>query len=480
MALLITKIKALFLFNLLNQKGNLIFFFFLPTCVLLLFSESCQEVNQNNKKIITSDNPVPENLSRGMGRIVPGKIMNVNTTTNPFVSYSVYYPVDNHFRTNLPVVYFFDPHADGKLPVATYKKLADEFNLILIGCNSIENGMLIQNSLVLAQQMIDNCAMYLPVNREIQIVAGFSGGGQVACQLAMNYSKLSGLITCSGGTIDPNRITPSLNIVSIAGTEDFNYHQMLTFNQSLSQQNHLFIETTGAHQWPDESAMREAIQFQLLSNEISEATTSDSIINAWRNEWEQKIQQIEKSEDSVLLQKILTNAINIFKRSNRVSEWEKKLIVTEQSEACHRFKIKQQNIFSHEKAIQHLLNEAFSTQDTTWWKLELAELTASSQNKKSKMETAMYKRLLGFIGIAAYSYSRQLLASDSDDAARILFIYKTAEPDNSEAWLLSAAFQASKGNANQALNDFHMAESKGFKNFSRLDEFPSLRSLVFR
>src|SRR5690349_7723917 len=48
-------------------------------------------------------------------------------------SYALYIPPRNEKFT---VIYFFDPHGDGALPLKKYKSLADKYNFVLIGSNN--------------------------------------------------------------------------------------------------------------------------------------------------------------------------------------------------------------------------------------------------------------------------------------------------------------------------------------------------------
>ena len=55
--------------------------------------------------------------------------------------YAVYLPA--HYDTNKkwPVIYFFDPHGVGNLPVLIYKDLAEKYGFILAGTYNSKNGM---------------------------------------------------------------------------------------------------------------------------------------------------------------------------------------------------------------------------------------------------------------------------------------------------------------------------------------------------
>src|SRR6478736_969185 len=64
------------------------------------------------------------------GTLVPdtftaGKVITqVFCKTDPAQSYALYIPAKGNSDA-LPVIYFFDPHADGSLPLNKYKALAD-------------------------------------------------------------------------------------------------------------------------------------------------------------------------------------------------------------------------------------------------------------------------------------------------------------------------------------------------------------------
>src|SRR3954464_3138449 len=63
-----------------------------------------------------------------------GKLINnVICKTDASQSYALYIP---SLLKVLSVIYFFDPHADGSLPLKNYKSLADKYGFILIGSNN--------------------------------------------------------------------------------------------------------------------------------------------------------------------------------------------------------------------------------------------------------------------------------------------------------------------------------------------------------
>src|ERR1700735_1842902 len=70
----------------------------------------------------------------------PGQVIDsVICKADPTQSYALYVPAKGQ-KEALPIIYFFDPHADGALPVKKYKALADAYGFILAGSNNSKNG----------------------------------------------------------------------------------------------------------------------------------------------------------------------------------------------------------------------------------------------------------------------------------------------------------------------------------------------------
>lgn len=105
---------------------------------------------------------------------------------------------------------------------------------------------------------------------------------------------------------------------------------------------------------------------------------------------------------------------------------------------------KQQTISSLKLAAEQTrkqeLIQAFQIQDLNWWKQEIALLNS----KKAK--DPMYERLLGFVSLACYSYSNQLLQQNNLPAAeKILAIYALADPGNKDCEAFTAELKKRKG-----------------------------------
>ncbi len=410
---------------------------------------------------------------------IAGESLNIQSQTNPAISFSIYTPKNFSESQSLPVIYFFDPHADGKLPLDKYSALADELNLFLVGCNSSQNGMSMEESGAAANAMITDCSKRMPINTAAQIVAGFSGGSKVACVTAMQHHFLSGLIACSGSVFEENAFADSLAIASVVGQKDFNYHEMVAFNKAVSSNPHIYIETSNTHEWPPADAMKMAFQFQILQTVAQKKLASDeSLVKKWRHEWNDVISHYEMKKDVNMTHQTLSNAVESFKTTGDISAWQNKLMVIEKSSDYNRYVTKQRNIIYQEKEMLKMLKDAFVNQNISWWEKEISDLKTGEKQAGDPMISSMNGRLLGYIGIAAYSYSKQLVNENHKEAGKVLAIYKTAEPDNAEGWFLSAVYEANNNHNEQALHDFQKALEKGFKEQSRINDYPRLKNLI--
>src|SRR3954470_23914221 len=97
--------------------------------------ESTENENNSTDTTTTTTSNVVVQDSFGTGKVIP----HVSCKTDASQSYALYIPSKGN-KEPLPIIYFFDPHADGSLPINKYKMLADEYNFILIGSNNSKNG----------------------------------------------------------------------------------------------------------------------------------------------------------------------------------------------------------------------------------------------------------------------------------------------------------------------------------------------------
>src|SRR6478752_1325698 len=122
-------------------------------------------------------------------------IANVLCKNDATQSYALYIP------SNKPtaVIYFFDPHAAGTLPLEKYKALADAYNFILAGSNNSKNGNDFQSAEKIWQSLFNDTKSRTTLNTNRFYVCGFSGGAKAASYLALHHKEIKAVIAGGAG-----------------------------------------------------------------------------------------------------------------------------------------------------------------------------------------------------------------------------------------------------------------------------------------
>src|SRR3954454_4795782 len=110
----------------------IIVFFYLMACA----NKNPVSTKNNSSALdttVTSNIAVPDSFKAGKS------IPHVTCKTDAAQSYALYVPSKGN-KEALPIIYFFDPHADGALPLNKYKALAEHCNFILVASNNSKNG----------------------------------------------------------------------------------------------------------------------------------------------------------------------------------------------------------------------------------------------------------------------------------------------------------------------------------------------------
>lgn len=452
-------------------------------CVILIFS--CKEKTNTHAETVTVEQSpsvvtAPPLLQDSFKK---GEVRQLACLNNAANTYAVYLPASYNKANPLPIVYFFDPHADGALPVTRYKTLADEFNFILAGSNQSKNGMQLQESQSIAAEMIADLQNRFFIQQKLQYAGGFSGGSKVACAVAATQSSMAGLIACSGSYINNGQpFQPALNIASIAGERDFNYHEMVQFNNEVSSTNaHLFITTDNTHEWPPLDAMKDAFVFMMMRGMQKQTfVKNDTQVKSLFEAERKKGSVLEKQSNVYGACMHYQNMIATFKDLADVSFAEQKITAIEKSPAYNTYLEKKQTLDNQEPQFQQYYAEAMQSKDIAWWNNEIDKLKKSADLKSDKLWSAYNSRMLGFLGIMCYSYSGKAVKANVAEASKFLSIYKTVEPDNTESYFLSAIYAANNSNVESAAQELKLALQKGFSDKQRLNEYPSLSAVIYR
>ncbi|MEY2829576.1 MAG: hypothetical protein RIQ33_1434 [Bacteroidota bacterium] len=192
-----------------------------------------------------------------------GKVINnLAVHSNPSHLYSIYLPSKKIEKNKYNVVLFFDPHANGEPILLNYKYLAEKYSCILISSNSSQNGISVDESKIIANELIMEAINYYEADESKIVLCGFSGGAKVAIATALSNNAITKVIYC-GAILPFQNCTHKLSMLGFAGIKDMNYADIISEGllRNNSSVNNYCVEWNGTHSWPDSSTFEQAFSF---------------------------------------------------------------------------------------------------------------------------------------------------------------------------------------------------------------------------
>jgi len=419
--------------------------------------------------------------ARGGNTAGEGKMMDtVVCKSDPSQSYALYIPAVGN-KNALPVVYFFDSHAAGALPLRKYRSLADTYGFILIGSNNSKNGNDWAATENIWRHLSDDTRSRLKINLNRIYTCGFSGGAKVAGYIALKYPGVKGVIANGAGL--PDETAPAdfpFSFTAIAGEGDMNLTDLVAFNAGLdnTRTRHRLIRFDGKHEWAPESTMNMAfagLQFDAMRTALipKDNTFISQYIaksNARLEAYSQSGQWIKAGQEcglSINFLDGLTDEVSRFKRN--AASLATNPLYRRQLQAQDALLVTEQN--TKAGYAQH-----FQQDDPGYWMKTIKDLQAKAGVRST--ESQMYQRLLAYLSLVFYSFSNHLINSNENiEATHFVDLYKMVDPTNSEAWYFSAILHARSGQAQATENDLLRAAVTGFKDKDRMLRQPEFKNL---
>ena len=404
----------------------------------------------------------------------------VRCKADPTQSYALYIPAKGNSQA-LPVIYFFDPHADGTLPVRKYKALADAYGFILVGSNNSKNGNDWPATENIWRCLSDDTRGRLQLDVRRTYLCGFSGGAKAASYIAIQHPGISGVI--AGGAGLPDGVTAgdfSFSYTIIAGQGDMNLTELVSVNSELdkTRTQHRIIFFDGKHEWSPVNTMGLAFDGLRFDAMKSSLIPKDNVfINAYIAGSKKKLRAYELSDRlikaaqecalSIAFLDGLSGQAGWFRQQAAAIAGNQKYLSQQQE---------QQNLLAKEENIKAEYMQHFQQDDGHYWATTIHDLQGKAAGYTA--EEQMYQRLLAYLSLAFYSISNQLInRNDNTTAMHFVELYKMADPTNSEAWYFSAILNARDHQAQAAVNDMVKAAGCGFRDKGRLMQQPEFKSL---
>jgi pimeloyl-ACP methyl ester carboxylesterase len=419
---------------------------------------------------------------RVSGQAVSGQVIDkITCKADPSQSYALYIPVRGN-RQPLPVIYFFDSHGIGSLPLRKYKTLADVYGFILVGSNNSKNGNDWSTTATIWGRLFDDTRQRLKIDDHRIYTCGFSGGAKVASYIAIEHSGIKGVIANGAGL--PDGVSAGdfpFGFTAIAGEGDMNMTELAALTTSLdkTRTRHRMLFFDGKHEWAPEATMRTAFAGLDLDAMATGLLPKDkAAINGCVARSKQRIASAIQAKDLVKARQECTVAMSYLDGLSDETEGFKRQAATLDRDPVY---IKQRDardqLFTIEENTKAEYMQHFQQGDTHYWTSTIDGLKAKVAAKTAA--SGMYQRLLAYLSLAFYSISNQLITSGENAGARhFVELYKLDDPTNSEAWYFSAILDAREGNGRAATSDLLTAVTQGFDDKTRLRQQPEFQRLA--
>jgi hypothetical protein len=426
------------------------------------------------KDTLTTASPTPDSFP--LGKVID----TVTCAANAAHSYALYIPVTGN-KTALPVIYFFDPHANGSLPLRKYRQLANTYGFILIGSNNSKNGNDWQLTETIWQTLFDDTRKRLAINPQQIYTAGFSGGAKVAGFVALQHPGIKGVIANGAGLPDGAPVNNyPFSFTAIAGEGDMNMTDLVAIDAAFDKTStrHRIILFNGKHEWAPSTTMDNAfaaLQFDAMRNHG--LPVNEALINHVKTSGKQAVEKYSNENKLVKAVAQCSLVVNLLQGlDNDLSWFEKKAAAITSQTAYQQQLQEQQQLLQTEQQIKAQYMQQLQQGDMNYWSQTINGLMVKA--KAPTATGAMYQRLLAYLSLAFYSYSNQFIKNNQNDPAQyFVTLYKMADPFNSEAWYFSAILQARKNEVAAAEADLLTAVKLGFTDKERLRQQVEFRSI---
>jgi dienelactone hydrolase len=441
--------------------------FLIALIVTVFIACSSNNINEskNEKAGIATTDSIPN-----------GKVIDtIYCKENASQSYAIYLPKNYVASKTYPVVYAFDPHAEGKEPVTKYKELAEKYQYIIVGSNNSKNGNAWDESNAIANELFNDVTKRFSINTQRVYLLGFSGGARVANTLTILNGAINSVICCGAAAPITTTKKPRNNyaIIGLVGNEDFNYIEMKKYDMidiAGHSLKHYLLTYDGGHEWPNETTMNEAflwLEFNDMRKDIS--SKNETLINTSLTpllDHLKKLNEQHKTVEAYHLSKKIINFYDGLAPINECFETYKKISASAEIDILLK---DEEALWRKEEAKKQEYLKQFQGTNIAWWTKEITELNKKSSSTKNREQALMHKRILNFLSLVAYMNTSNAMKQNAPQAVDYYTqLYKTIDPKNKDACYFRAIYEAQVGNEKEAISNLTDAIANGFNDKLRL------------
>ncbi|HXZ78372.1 MAG TPA: hypothetical protein VEG30_00470 [Terriglobales bacterium] len=416
-------------------------------------------------------------------------IEKVTAIAQPVQSYALYLPSNYTAQKKWPILFAFDPSADGKIPVDKFREAAEKYGYIVVGSNNSQNGPFAPE-LAAFKAMWEDTHARLAIDDRRVYFTGFSGGARVATSIALLCKNCAaGIIACGAGfpaSQDPAKPLPFAYFSTI-GLYDFNFFEVKDLHDKLErlQTPHRLSIFPGRHEWLPKELAVEAIEWMELRAMASGLRPKDEAFI--ETKWQQGMQRAQKpanEKDVAAEYEAYKHLAADFRGLRDVGDVEKQAQSLEKSPEVRAAAKK---LSDQERMQQQLTGELIAKMETLkddpgnlvdrLQELHgrLAQLKSQRDKEKDPDTVTVLRRSLGSLYVYAWENADRMRERRNFSlAATYLELNTEITPDNPELYYNLAAIGSLARDKKKALSALRKAMDHGYQDMARLNTDPDL------
>lgn len=404
-------------------------------------------------------------------------------------TYALYLPKGFTLETNWPVVFVFDPGADGKNAISHFNEAAEEYQYIIVASNAVKNGDY-QTNLRRASRLINTINDNFPVDRQRIYLAGFSGGARLAMAITSISNTVTGVMASGAGHADNSMLIPENKLfafVGMAGSRDFNYLEVKNTVEILQKAkfNAEFIPFEGAHTWPPDVQIKKALRlFKLKAMTKGKAVENDSLVHSFYQKDYNYNTGLQNKNLLVWAYKDLLKIMENYRFYMETDSLKEQIKYLEKSDNYKLQKGIEQLVLNFEDEYRNdylfFLKEDIETANMDqvgFWDNEVKNIDNFTKSKGIEGEN-MGERLKSFVNVLAFELSKQY--NEEEHINNLLYaniVRVIMIPGNYEAYFKILQYATKKSEYSMAL--FYLEEllKNGFKDSDKLNSLEGIALL---
>lgn len=393
-------------------------------------------------------------------------------------SYALYLPSAYDKGREWPIVYCFDPRANGKNPITCFREAAEAFGYILAGSNNSKNGPWEPAQKAIAAMLADTRTRF-SVDVTRIYAAGFSGGAHVALlmPLVLRSPSVAGVIACCNGLppgIALANYPKGVSVLAATGLNDFNYWPARKIGPELEAAgiSSRLLVFPGEHQWPPAESARQALAWlELQAMKTGRRKPDEAFV---RGRYAEDLERARKTEssgrtvDAFLAYSDLAADFRSLCDTTEAEEAQRRLQesgkVRKYPEAARTAEEAESRQFQEIERMVNAILQSPNVQERREWERKLRDSRPSSKGETGETPSIavnpLRPRYLAYAEIMNEA-AKQLNLKNEKGAGPLWEIATIIRPEGTVAWYNLVCFYNDNGETKKALGALEKALADG-------------------